>query len=70
MGWLDRLLGREKQEEAEVTPEEQQRHVEQSAHPGTAPVVPPDTLDADSADEAEEPGPEGDSVTSERPRSY
>jgi hypothetical protein len=70
MGWLDRLLGREKHEEAEVTPEEHQRHVEQSEHPGTAPVVPPDTSEPDSGDEPEEPGPEADSVTPERPRSY
>jgi hypothetical protein len=70
MSWWDRLLGREKHEENEVTPEEHQRHVEQSANPGTAPVVPPDTTDADSVEEAEEPRLEDQSVTPERPRSY
>jgi hypothetical protein len=71
MGWLDKLLGRDKPGEDEVTPEEHQRHLEQSEHPGTAPVVPPDT-DAGAADEPEvarEGEPEG-GVTPERPRSY
>lgn len=53
MGWLDKLLGRRSREEIEVAPEEHQRHVEQSANPGTAPVVAPDT-GQDSADELEE----------------
>jgi hypothetical protein len=53
MGWLDKLLGREKRAEDEVTPEEHHRHVEQSANPGTAPVVRPDTSE-ESADELEE----------------
>jgi hypothetical protein len=71
MGWLDKLLGRDKRMEDEVSPEERQRHVEQSAHPGTAPVVPPDT-DEESADEpgeARQDEPEG-GVIPERPRSY
>lgn len=70
MNWLDKLLGRDKPREDEVSPEEHQRHVEQSANPGTAPVVAPDTTDEESVDEVGEPRAQEDSVTPERPRSY
>jgi hypothetical protein len=71
MSWLDKLLGRNKREEDEVTPEEHERHLEQSANPGTAPVVPLDTTDEDSVDELGEPRAQGDdSVTPEPPRSH
>ena len=89
MGWLDRLLGRRDENEglhrAEATPAEHERHLEQSANPGTAPVVPPDDS-AGSADEVEERRrePEGEErleetrgrddqegrLTREPPRSY
>ena len=53
MGWLDRLFGRSGVEpglhEGEATPAEHERHLEQSANPGSAPVVPPDVED-ESAD--------------------
>jgi hypothetical protein len=56
MGWLDRLLGRRRENqglhEGEATPEEHRRHLEQSANPGKAPVVPPDTTEG-SAEELE-----------------
>lgn len=44
MGWLDRLLGREAKDpgRTDVTPAEHERHLEQSANPGSAPAVPPD----------------------------
>lgn len=57
MGLLDKLFGRgsdvEGLHENEATAEEHERHLEQSANPGTAPVVPPDETAA-SADELEE----------------
>lgn len=55
MGWLDKLLGRdtEAQTKTEAAPAEHARHLEQSANPGTAPVVPPDTSEV-SAEEVEE----------------
>lgn len=57
MGWLDKLLGRKDDTEGlhhdEATSAEHERHLEQSANPGSAPVVPPDTSD-ESAAETEE----------------
>jgi hypothetical protein len=56
MGWFSKLFGREEEEglhTGEATEAEHQRHLEQSANPGSAPVVPPDTTEA-SADEVEE----------------
>jgi hypothetical protein len=57
MGWLAGLLGRKDEPEGlhheEATPAEHERHLEQSANPGSAPVVPPDES-TDSADEVEE----------------
>jgi len=56
MGWLDKLLGREPKDEGlhhdEATEAEHDRHLEQSANPGTAPVVAPDAGES-SADEVE-----------------
>ncbi len=56
MTWLDKLLGRSSDTQGphqeEATPDEHERHLEQSANPGSAPVVPPDT-DEESADELE-----------------
>ena len=57
MGWLDKLLGREEhvgQHDDEATQAEHERHLEQSANPGSAPVVPPDVSEDESADELEE----------------
>jgi hypothetical protein len=57
MGLLDRLLGRKREpkglHEDEATSEEHERHLEQSANPGIASVVPPDPGEG-SADEVEE----------------
>ena len=57
MGWLDRLLGRKDEEKGlhheEATTAEHERYLEQSANPGSAPVVAPDTAE-ESADEVEE----------------
>lgn len=57
MGWLDKILGREKHVEGlhenEATEEEHERHLEQSANPGSAPPVAPDPGHG-SADEVEE----------------
>jgi hypothetical protein len=57
MGWLDRLLGRKDESKGlhddEATAAEHERHLEQSADPGSAPVVPPDPGEG-SADEVEE----------------
>jgi hypothetical protein len=89
MGWLDKLLGRDESKPLhgdEATPAEHERHVEQSANPGTAPVVSPDES-VDPGDEADEvhdprgetvedsPGPPGRNApeaptTPEPPRSY
>jgi hypothetical protein len=57
MGWLDKLFGREKhvgQHDNEVSETDHERHLEQSANPGSAPVVPPDVSEEASADEVEE----------------
>ena len=57
MGWLDKLLGREKHvglHDNEVNEADHERHLEQSANPGSAPVVPPDSSKEESADEVEE----------------
>lgn len=54
MGWLDKLLGREEhagKHDNEVSQAEHERHLEQSASPGSAPVVPPD-LSKEDPDEA------------------
>jgi hypothetical protein len=67
MGWFDKLLGRETADETEglhqdeATPDEHERHLEQSANPGTAPVVPPDRPEASAAeDEVEREEPKGE----------
>lgn len=58
MSWLDKLLGREGkhvgQHDEEATAAEHERHLEQSANPGSAPVVPPDVSAEQTADEVEE----------------
>src|SRR5215216_1861190 len=62
MGFLDKLLGRNREptplHEGEATPDEHERHLEQSANPGTAPVVAPDESlhSPDELDKAREEG--------------
>jgi hypothetical protein len=56
MSWLDKLLGRGekvRKPNDDITPEEHERHLEQSANPGSASVVPPDAAQT-SADELEQ----------------
>ena len=62
MVFLDKLLGRNREptplHEGEATPEEHKRHLEQSANPGSAPVVAPDES-IQSADELADARKEG-----------